>query len=38
MDTKVEESLKRIDVEASKMQRDLEKSYLRKLQVSFVFK
>ena len=34
LDAEVENSLKKIDVEASKMQRDLERDYVRKLQVS----
>ena len=33
MEKRVEDSLKKIDVEASSMQREIEKSHIRKLQV-----
>jgi len=33
MEARVQDSLKRIDVEASNLQRELEKSHIRKLQV-----
>ena len=37
MEKRVEDSLKRIDAEASKMQRELEKTYLRKIQVCLFY-